>query len=87
MVDSHRTIGYQVSWVINRLPCGCCHITISFSNFLPAISILCLAFGLLERDGLLLVTGMFVSAIALAIGFFVVYLFIETTMIFIASSS
>lgn len=58
-----------------------------FNNFLPAISILCLAFGLLERDGLLLVIGMFVSAIALVIGYFVVYLFIEIIMSFIASRS
>tara|TARA_R110001583_G_scaffold195211_1_gene370500 strand:- start:398 stop:1003 length:606 start_codon:yes stop_codon:yes gene_type:complete len=51
-----------------------------FSNFLPAISIFFLAFGLLERDGLLLVIGMFISAIALLIGFLMVYLFIETIM-------
>jgi hypothetical protein len=53
-------------------------IPLPFSNFPPAIAVLCLAFGILERDGLLIFIGLVVSSIALTIGFLIGYVAIES---------
>lgn len=39
-----------------------------FSNFPPAVALICLSLGLLERDGVLVAIGVAVGAVALAIG-------------------
>ena len=39
-----------------------------FSNFPPAVAMLCLSLGLLERDGALVAAGLALAATALAIG-------------------
>tara|TARA_R110001592_G_scaffold309760_1_gene584186 strand:+ start:26573 stop:27232 length:660 start_codon:yes stop_codon:yes gene_type:complete len=48
-----------------------------FSNILPAISLLLLALGLLERDGIMIVAGLFVAVIALLMGGLVALLAME----------
>lgn len=45
-----------------------------FSNFPPAIAIICFALALLERDGLMVIIGGLISAAAFSIGFTVFYL-------------
>ena len=59
-------------------------IPLPFSNLPPAIAVLCLAFGMLERDGLLIFIGLIVASIALTIGFLLAYVAIESVSRFIA---
>ncbi len=40
-----------------------------FSNFLPALAIILLAMGLIERDGLLIAIGVLISMLAIIVGF------------------
>ncbi|MPY68777.1 MAG: exopolysaccharide biosynthesis protein [Alphaproteobacteria bacterium] len=44
-----------------------------FSNLPPAIALLCLSLGLLERDGLLIVAGVLAALVSLAIGALISY--------------
>lgn len=45
---------------------------IPFSNFLPAVAIILLALGLLERDGLTLVGGLIIASVAMIVGIFAI---------------
>jgi hypothetical protein len=42
-----------------------------FSNLPPAVALLCLALGIMERDGLLILTGFFIGVLAIVVGSFV----------------
>jgi len=44
-----------------------------FSNFPPSFAVICLALGILERDGLMITLGLAISVIACAVGFIVFY--------------
>ena len=54
-----------------------------FSNLPPAVALLCLSLGLLERDGLMILIGIVAAAIALAIGVLITYLAIEGFVLFL----
>lgn len=43
-----------------------------FSNLLPAIALFFLAFGILEKDGLMIMFGLFLAGVALCVGYFIV---------------
>jgi hypothetical protein len=53
------------------------------SDFLPAISILILIFGLLERDGLIIIFGLIISEVALVTGFTMIHLLFGILVSFI----
>lgn len=55
-----------------------------FSNLPPAIALTCLALGLLERDGVIILVGAVVAAIALFIGVVIAYVAIESILLFAA---
>jgi hypothetical protein len=57
-----------------------------FSNLPPAIALLIISAGLLERDGLMIAFGIGVAAIALSIGLFMAYFAIESLILFIGNS-
>lgn len=46
------------------------------SNYLPAISVICIALGLLERDGLMIVCGIIIGMLAIALGLSVFYVLV-----------
>lgn len=48
-----------------------------FSNFPPALAIICFALGLLERDGIMILIASALSAIAFTIGFTVFYIILN----------
>jgi len=54
-----------------------------FSNFPPALALVCLALGLLERDGLVLSLGLVLSAIALAVGIAILWLAVRSVALLI----
>lgn len=58
-------------------------IPLPFSNFPPALALLFLSIGLLTRDGVVVIIGFLIAAIALSIGWFVAYFAIENLAIFI----
>lgn len=60
-------------------------IPLPFSNLPPAIAVLCLAFGMLERDGILIFIGLVAATIALTIGFLIIYVAIESATRLLAS--
>ncbi len=60
-------------------------IPLPFSNVPPAIAVFCLAFGMLERDGVLIFIGWIASAIALTIGFLIGSVAIESATRLLAS--
>ena len=57
-------------------------VPLPFSNLPPAIALLCLAFGLLERDGLMIAIGLVAAAIALTVGAVVAYIALEGVTLF-----
>lgn len=59
-------------------------VPLPFSNLPPAVSILLLAFGLLEHDGLIIFFGIIASAIALTIGVLISYVAVEGMLLFFA---
>jgi len=61
-------------------------IPLPLSNFAPAITVICLAFGLLERDGLLIFVGLIFGVIALTIGILITYVAIESISHFLLNS-
>ena len=58
-------------------------IPLPFSNLPPAISLLCLALGLLERDGLMIFIGLIATAIALTIGVLITCVAVEGVTLFL----
>lgn len=52
-------------------------IPLPFSNFMPSVSILLLALGLLERDGLFIFLGLLLSTVAIALGCLGIYFSLE----------
>lgn len=62
-------------------------IPLPLSNFAPAITVTCLAFGLLERDGLLIFIGLIFSVIALIIGVLITYVAVESVSHFLLNST
>jgi len=48
-----------------------------FSNFPPSFAVICLALGILERDGLVVSVGLAISAVACVIGFVVFYIVLD----------
>lgn len=59
-------------------------IPLPFSNFPPAIALLCLSLGLLERDGMMILIGLFCSAIALTIGLVITCAAYEAVTLFLS---
>ncbi|MEQ9491028.1 MAG: exopolysaccharide biosynthesis protein [Alphaproteobacteria bacterium] len=57
-----------------------------FSNFPPAISFLVLSVGMIQRDGLFIILGMFLSAIALLIGAAITFLAINAASLLISNA-
>ena len=55
-----------------------------FSNLPPAVALLCLSLGLLERDGIMILIGLLVAAIALVVGVLIAYVAVESISLFIA---
>jgi len=55
-----------------------------FSNLPPAVALLCLSMGLLERDGLMILIGLLLAASALIIGVLITYVAVEGIMLFVA---
>lgn len=55
-----------------------------FSNFPPAVALLCIALGLLERDGVLIAAGFAIGCFALAIGGMAISVAIEVAIHFFA---
>ncbi len=55
-------------------------IPLPFTNFCPALALLCLSLGILERDGLLILLGILIGATALTIGALIVSIAIESLM-------
>ena len=55
-----------------------------FSNLPPAVALLCLSLGLLERDGLMILIGLSVGVIALIVGVLVTYVVVEGFFPFVA---
>ncbi len=55
-----------------------------FSNLPPSISLLCLAFGLLERDGLVVFIGLIAGLVALIIGVVISYIAYRGVNVFFA---
>ncbi len=49
-----------------------------FSNLPPALALLCLSIGLLERDGVLIAFGIIVTVVALAVGIFMAAVALQT---------
>ena len=43
-------------------------IPLPFSNFLPAVALICFALGLMERDGAIIFAGLIVAVFAIAVG-------------------
>jgi hypothetical protein len=53
-----------------------------FSNLPPAIALICLSLGFLERDGAMILAGLIVGLIALTIGVAIAYVAMEGTLFF-----
>lgn len=51
-----------------------------FSNMPPAIALVCLALGILERDGLMILLGVIIGLVALAIGVGVAFIALEGSL-------
>jgi hypothetical protein len=54
-----------------------------FSNFPPALALLCLSLGLMERDGVMMIIGLCLATIALIIGGLMFYVALETILLFL----
>ena len=61
-------------------------IPLPLSNLAPAITVICLAFGLLERDGLLIFIGLIFGTIALTVGILITYVAVESISHFLLNS-
>lgn len=61
-------------------------IPLPLSNLAPAITVICLAFGLLERDGLLIFIGLIFGTIALIIGILITYVAVESVSHFLLNT-
>lgn len=57
-----------------------------FSNFPPAVALICLSLGFLERDGILIAVGFSVAIVALAIGVLMAFLAWEAAMLLLSGT-
>lgn len=55
-------------------------LVIPFTNFLPAIAILIITFGIINQDGLLALVGIIVGVISTIFAFFILYLGVEVVL-------
>jgi hypothetical protein len=54
-----------------------------FSNMPPSIALILISLGILERDGVLISIGIFISSIALFIGYFILLFVINSIKLMI----
>ncbi len=58
-----------------------------FSNLPPAVALVCLSLGLMERDGLMVAVGLLIASAALVIGVSVTYVAVESLLLFLAEAA
>ncbi len=58
-----------------------------FSNLPPAVALICLSLGLMERDGLMVAVGLLIASAALVIGVSVTYVAVESLLLFLAEAA
>ena len=58
-------------------------VPLPFSNLPPAVALICFSFGLLERDGLMILIGLATAAVALTIGVSITYVAVEAVTLFL----
>lgn len=57
-------------------------IPVPFINFVPAIALLCLSLGLLERDGLMIFLGLVIAVLAIAIGISIAQVTLDAALLY-----
>ena len=79
-------MSYLVGLIVIGLACVLI-LPLPFSNLPPAIALLILSIGLLERDGLMIFTGIIVAAVALVIGVIILQIAFDSMVLFIEKNS
>lgn len=60
---------------------------VPFINFLPAIALLCLSLGLLERDGLMIFLGLAIALLAIAIGILIGQVTLDAALLYLRKTA